>query len=88
MPTNNVDFWVAKFERNVARDISKVGTLSRLGWRIAVIWECAVRTDIESVVDQVAGWITSESHFLEIPEPQGIPSHHAGAAEAGANYRV
>jgi len=88
MPSNNAGFWAAKFKRNVARDIAKVEKLSQLGWRIAVVWECSVRSDIEGVVDDLVKWIPSGSSFLEIPESENLPSHHARAVEAGANTKL
>ena len=39
-PTNNREFWVAKFEGNEARDRVKMRALRKLGWRVVVIWEC------------------------------------------------
>ena len=39
-PSTNVDFWKAKFVRNVARDASNEDKLRALGWRPLVIWGC------------------------------------------------
>lgn len=39
-PKSNTDFWVQKFDRNVARDARVAGELEALGWRVFVAWEC------------------------------------------------
>lgn len=39
-PKSNVDFWSAKFRKNVERDIRVKGELERMGWDVLVIWEC------------------------------------------------
>jgi len=39
-PKSNVEFWTAKFQANVGRDIRKSRELKRLGWRVLVVWEC------------------------------------------------
>jgi len=42
-PRSNVEFWSAKFERNVERDIRNVALLEAAGWRVVTIWECETR---------------------------------------------
>jgi DNA mismatch endonuclease (patch repair protein) len=42
-PMSNIEFWEAKFDRNVARDIEVDQKLTRLGWEVLVIWECETR---------------------------------------------
>lgn len=43
MPLSNVDFWNAKFERNVARDKRNEVAINNLGWNLIVVWGCQVR---------------------------------------------
>lgn len=43
LPASNVEFWVSKFERNVARDQAAMSALRAIGWRVAVIWECETK---------------------------------------------
>src|SRR5262245_3613248 len=40
MPKSRVEFWRAKFDRNVARDQQVQSALADLGWRVCVVWEC------------------------------------------------
>ena len=39
-PKSRVDFWRAKFDRNVVRDNEVDEALTELGWKVHVIWEC------------------------------------------------
>lgn len=49
LPKKNSGFWAEKFARNAARDRAKLLELERLGWRVAVIWECELRDAAASV---------------------------------------
>ena len=42
-PATRPEFWSAKFERNVARDKEVLARLSEAGWRVLLVWECALR---------------------------------------------
>lgn len=41
-PSSNVDFWNKKFAANVKRDAKALANLHALGWRTAIVWECAI----------------------------------------------
>lgn len=41
-PKSNTEFWVEKFEKNVARDDRVTKLLKAAGWRVFVVWECEV----------------------------------------------
>jgi DNA mismatch endonuclease (patch repair protein) len=43
VPASNQQFWVPKLQRNVERDAANQAALRRLGWRVAVVWECRTR---------------------------------------------
>ena len=42
MPSSNVDFWKAKFDRNVTRDKRNELAIRRLGWHLIVLWTCQI----------------------------------------------
>ncbi|HMR34350.1 MAG TPA: DNA mismatch endonuclease Vsr [Geminicoccaceae bacterium] len=42
-PSRNIDYWLPKLARNVARDARTRSELEALGWRVLVIWECEAR---------------------------------------------
>ena len=39
-PKSRIDFWQAKFLRNMARDADVFAALEILGWDVMVVWEC------------------------------------------------
>ena len=41
-PKSRADFWLAKFEGNVARDLKVRKELILLGWNVLVVWECEI----------------------------------------------
>ncbi len=43
MPKKNVDYWRAKFTRNVNRDAENLTALQAAGWHVHVIWECELK---------------------------------------------
>lgn len=42
MPSSNVAFWREKFAQNVERDRRNLADLLGLGWRVGIVWECAI----------------------------------------------
>ena len=42
-PKANADYWIAKIERNRARDARVAAELSTAGWRVLTVWECRLR---------------------------------------------
>lgn len=47
-PKTRQEFWVEKFEANVARDLRNLQDLETLGWKCRVVWECETK-DPESL---------------------------------------
>ena len=43
VPATRTEFWLAKIASNVARDKRDVARLHQVGWRVLIIWECALR---------------------------------------------
>jgi DNA mismatch endonuclease (patch repair protein) len=43
IPKTRPDFWQAKLNRNVERDLRNVEDLEKLGYRVLIIWECEIR---------------------------------------------
>jgi DNA mismatch endonuclease, patch repair protein len=46
-PKSRIDYWHAKFNRNIERDRKAVADLIALGWKVAVIWECQTKDAVE-----------------------------------------
>lgn len=49
----NPGFWIAKIQRNVARDREVNQQLKALGWTVVRVLESEVKRDIMSVADRV-----------------------------------
>ncbi len=41
-PKTRTTFWEEKFAKNIERDRAAVVSLKELGWRVAIVWECAL----------------------------------------------
>jgi DNA mismatch endonuclease (patch repair protein) len=48
VPSSRRAYWIAKMERNAARDTRTQRELRRAGWRVMVIWECQISRPRES----------------------------------------
>lgn len=75
-PSTRPEFWHAKFEANVARDSAVRATLLETGWRVAMVWECALRkTDqVQTTAGILSTWLLSEREQIEIGEEDASPS--------------
>ena len=69
-PATRPDFWQAKFAANIQRDRVVREALLSQGWRMAIVWECALRKSHQSEVaaDQVYDWLKTDKKFLELDE--------------------
>lgn len=47
-PKTRTEWWLDKFEKNVANDLKKRGALEAAGWKLIVVWECEVVFSNES----------------------------------------
>lgn len=66
-PATNREYWERKFAANVRRDREQRAALLRAGWRVGVIWECALRpkVQVEDVSLRVERWLKSrEAEFV------------------------
>jgi DNA (cytosine-5)-methyltransferase 1 len=46
IPKSRVDFWIDKIDKNRARDEREIRTLTSLGWRVLVLWECELKDKV------------------------------------------
>jgi DNA mismatch endonuclease, patch repair protein len=70
IPETHADFWKEKIGRNKERDAKERQALTNAGWRVLVIWTCALRNKaaVESTYDALKKWLTEDSSdFAEIP---------------------
>ena len=69
-PSSNVQFWKLKINRNAKRDKKIQSDLVSLGWRIATVWECAIkgrnRISDRALEKSLEKWIKGTRKSLEI----------------------
>ena len=51
-PKSRIDFWLPKFEQNIARDRVVTRTLRKGGWKVIRIWECQLTREKQARVMQ------------------------------------
>lgn len=69
-PKSRAAFWRDKIGQNKTRDAAAVARLRSDGWRVAQVWECALkgrgRHDPERVLKSCSDWLLSSADMLEI----------------------
>lgn len=69
-PKSRPDFWREKITANQVNDEKHIASLREAGWRVLVVWECALkgktRLPVGDPVIQASNWLESGSVFLEI----------------------
>jgi DNA mismatch endonuclease, patch repair protein len=69
-PKTRPEFWQAKIARNQEVDRRAKDALLDAGWRVATIWECALKGRRRLAIDEVATccaeWLTSDLESLTI----------------------
>lgn len=62
LPSTRPEFWKDKLEGNTARDAKAIDALLEQGWRILVVWECAIRDERKpgDLRDSLARWVSGK----------------------------
>lgn len=62
-PATRTTFWTQKIAANAERDQKALRAVNERGWKVAIVWECAVRgpqrQPIDAVADQLATYLAS-----------------------------
>jgi DNA mismatch endonuclease (patch repair protein) len=70
VPDTRREFWEQKITRNRDRDGEVEALLKKQGWRIAIVWECALKgkgkLPLDDVLDRLSDWLVSPLPRLEI----------------------
>jgi DNA mismatch endonuclease (patch repair protein) len=65
-PKTRPEYWEAKLTANKARDQKVLHALLSSGWRVLVVWECALRGEgrwpVEEILAHCADFITDPAH--------------------------
>lgn len=86
VPATRTEFWLDKIGKNAIRDARDRAALLAQGWRVLVVWECALRgklkLDDAALIERLEEWICGGGQSAQI-DTQGIqditayPSHKA-----------
>ena len=68
VPATRPEFWGAKFDANVMRDVAVQSALRVAGWRVGTVWECALRTEtgIVRTRDILVQWLRFGNAMLDV----------------------
>lgn len=61
LPARNRAFWAAKFADNRRRDAAKIRALRRAGFRVLLLWECAI-VDFPERMERKLDGLTARRH--------------------------
>ena len=68
-PATRPEFWRAKFDSNVERDRRNRRDLLDAGWRVAIVWECALRKDALGAALNLDDWLRGIDRSFETRLP-------------------
>lgn len=81
-PKSRQEFWGPKIDRNRERDAENVDAMRQLGWRILVIWECAMvgrgKWDRDTLLNEIEAFMLSDEGFREITSRTETDTRRAG----------
>lgn len=60
------EYWRQKIAANKERDARVIGELNALGWRTAVIWECALRKESQVALSKLERFLLSNEPAVDI----------------------
>ena len=77
IPATRTEFWLEKIGKNALRDKRDIARLVEQGWRVLVVWECALRGKNKlqegALRDRLEEWICAGAGCAQI-DTQGIAS--------------
>jgi DNA mismatch endonuclease (patch repair protein) len=69
-PSSNARFWKRKIRGNARNDAAVYAALRKLGWRILILWECAIKgrrkIPLEKIAGRVCSWLITDRQLLEV----------------------
>ena len=70
VPATRTAFWLEKIGKNVQRDARDCEQLQALGWRVLIVWECALRVreklGDDALSERVIEWICGGGDSAQI----------------------
>lgn len=75
-PATREQFWKCKFEANVQRDRRNRHDLLRAGWRVAIVWECTLRKQVEAgIALRLERWLRGSDREFDasfVTDPESV----------------
>ena len=68
IPATRTEFWTQRLTANAARDARQVEQLLTMGWRVLVVWECALRNKNATTLEQVMAFVVGDEAFAQLSE--------------------
>lgn len=66
VPATRTEFWMTKISANKRRDNASEERLLANGWRVAVVWECALKSNQSNALQRTADFVVSNAVKIEI----------------------
>jgi DNA mismatch endonuclease, patch repair protein len=70
LPATRTEFWQQKITSNKTRDMADIVNLTGTGWRVGILWECALkgrtRRSVQDVLAECAAWLLSAEPRLDV----------------------
>lgn len=73
-PRTNGNFWRQKFQGNIERDRRHMDALKALDWRVAIVWECALKHSPVETACMVEEWLHSNTPVLVVGQSTSASS--------------
>ena len=69
-PKTRSEFWQRKINSNIDRDRRQRLALFSAGWRVATVWECALKgrtsVSVDEIAEECAAWLESDQNELRL----------------------
>lgn len=69
LPATRTEFWRGKIHGNMERDRKAVADLLLEGWRVAIVWECALKgktkLPLSQLENEIVTWLLSDQDSIE-----------------------
>ena len=59
-PKTRTEYWLDKFERNVANDRARYEDLEAAGWNVITLWECDINKRFDETMSRVVQELKSQ----------------------------
>lgn len=68
-PKTRPEFWRDKINGNFSNDQKTVAALKSSGWRVCIVWECALKgkkANLDTAIAKITAWLAGAESSLEL----------------------